>query len=83
MFSYLIARVPFGNIFVISEEDEVFIRMSLKKFVITHKLLKKLTAHECHRSELLCSPRHSVSGLFIFHRYMWARSVKRSKIPLE
>jgi len=40
----------------------------LKKFVITHKPLKKLSSHEYHRSELLCSPSHSVCVLFVFYR---------------
>ena len=47
---------------------EAFTCVPLKKFVITHRSLKKLTAHICHRSELLCSPSHSIRIPFIFHR---------------
>ena len=50
------------------QKFEAFTGMPLKKFVITHKSLKKLTAHECHHSELLCSPSHSIGVLFVFHR---------------
>ena len=42
--------------------------MPLKKFAITYMPLKKLSSHECHHSELLCSPSHFVCVLFIFYR---------------
>jgi hypothetical protein len=39
---------------------EAFTYVSLRKFAIMHKPLKTLRSHECHRTELLCSPSHSV-----------------------
>ena len=56
--------------------------MPLKKFVITQKPLKKVTAHMCHCSKLLCLTSHSVRVLFVFCRLMWDRQVKLSILPL-
>jgi len=47
---------------------EAFTCVPLKKFVITHKPLKKLTVDKCHCSKLLCLTRHSVHVLFVFRR---------------
>ena len=56
--------------------------MPLKKFVITHKSLKKLTAHRRYCSKLLCLTSHSIRVLFIFRRLMRDRPVKLSILPL-
>ena len=63
--------------------DEAFTCMPLKKFVITHKPLKKLTAHRCRCSKLLYLTIHSVHVLFVFCRLVWDRLVKLSILPLD
>ena len=57
--------------------------MPLRKFVITQKPLKKVTAHRCHCFKLLCLTSHSILVLFVFRRLVWDRPVKLSMLPLD
>jgi hypothetical protein len=58
----------FGSVWMQSIFKESFTCVPLKKFIITHKPLKKLTVHRCHCSKLLCFTNHSARVLFVFRR---------------